>query len=377
MQFSEALGLMKGMKGTPVLLGPPGIGKTALGIQLAAHLTEERRKVDPNAEEAICEVRDLTSTLPEDIGGLPRVGDTTTYSPPDWLYRCCQEGAYGVLVLDDLPACSPSVQAAVRQLVLFRRVHGFELSDDIRIVVTGNRREDKSGASTLPAHFRNSVVMLQLTPNLEEWSKWYGEQEGLEPSIPSFIRFRPSHFSKLPKDACPELGSFATPRSWARLGKEFANAKAAGLLKEVADGCVGSGVGTEYVAFLRTRSELVDPFKVLRQPQTALPNPGSTLAQIDRMVAMVTGLAEVAAAHQKAEDWEEVGNDRPIEAAFFEALGWVCRSAKEHVATGVAVFVGNGGNFAKVVTVLSMEMQAGTLSPEGEDLLDFVHKNLE
>ncbi len=58
------------------------------------------------------------------------------------------------------------------------------------IIVTGNRREDKSAAATLPAHFRNSILMLDVELDIDEWAKWYGKDERLAPIVPAFLRFK-------------------------------------------------------------------------------------------------------------------------------------------------------------------------------------------
>ena len=46
--------------------------------------------------------RGLSSMLPEDLMGLPKTdGPVTRYIPQSWMVPLCEEGAYGVLVLDD------------------------------------------------------------------------------------------------------------------------------------------------------------------------------------------------------------------------------------------------------------------------------------
>jgi len=210
---------------TICLLGPPGIGKSAVGKTLAARMTVAARGKGAS-ESAVCEVVDLSSRAPEDISGLPfkgnelGFGSVTDYAPQRWLARLCQDGVYGVLILDDLPAASPAVQVATRQLALDRRVGDKHLSPNVILIVTGNRREDKSAATTLPAHFRNSVMMLDLQVDLDEWCAWYGGQEGHAPVIASFLRRRPALLSGLPSNS-DSRGAFPTPRAWTKLGSVY------------------------------------------------------------------------------------------------------------------------------------------------------------
>jgi len=321
-------------KQTICLLGPPGIGKTAAGREVAKKMTDYVSGVDASHGEAVCEVVDLSSCMPEDILGLPwREGNVTKYCPPEWLHAVCDPKAYGVLILDDLPAASTAVQVAARQISLERRVHGHKISDRILVLVTGNRREDKSAASTLPAHFRNSVLMLQLQPDLETWMHWYSQQKGHDNLIPSYLQWRVGNFSKLPKDA-DQHGSFATPRTWSMLGKMCKVAKDQQVFFDVACGLVGEGCATELVAFDKMKNALVSPAAVLENPEKAIPDL-STINAPDRMVAMVTGIAEMSAQRGKAKGHV---------TAFLKALAYITRQNNEYVAVGINTYRAKGGS---------------------------------
>ena len=268
----------------------------------------------------------------------------TRYCPQEWLAALCEPGAYGVLVLDDLPAASPALQVAARQLVLERRVHEHRLAKDILIIVTGNRREDKSAASTLPAHFRNSVMLLDVEIDLDEWCVWYGEQKNQNPVIPAFLRFRPTHLSRLPKDA-DARGAFATPRTWAKLGRAFKTAERNGVLLDVAAGLVGEGVATEFLAFVNVRNTIANPVDVLMDPQRAIPDPEQALKTPDRLYAMATAIGETAASWRNSPDAERK-KDAPL--LFLRALGWMTSGNREYIAVAVSTFTSNGGEIVAI-----------------------------
>ena len=266
---------------TVCLLGAPGIGKTSSARELAVQMTEHRRKSDPSAKAAVSRVLDLSSMLPEDI-------------------------APGVM-----------------------------------IVVTGNRREDKSAASTLPAHFRNSVMILTVEPDFKRWETWYHDQ-GYDSLVTQFLTYRSAHFSHLPADADAN-GAFATPRTWSMLGRLIATGRKTGTLRDMAAGLVGEGVTTELMAFELVRSQLVAPEKVLIDPEGALPNPKATLNSPDRMIAMVTGLAD-AAIHKAT---QKTGGKAYEE--YLKALAYVTDAGgREYVATSITTFIAHRGNFRKL-----------------------------
>ena len=349
MRFAGLVEMLTSMEdnSTPVcLLGPPGIGKTSVGKALAESMTARRRSKNPAAPAAICRVLDLSSRLPEDIGGLPyRDGGVTRYAPQSWLAELCQPGAYGVLILDDLPAAVPAVQVATRQLVLDRAVGDAVLSEDIIIIVTGNRSQDKSAAGVLPAHFRNSVCLVDVEIDLDDWCSWYAAHDGHDPVIASFLRYRPSHLSKLPKDA-DERGAFATPRTWAKLGKMFSMAQKSGNLLPIAAGLVGEGVATEFVGYVNVKAALVAPDKVLLDPKGALPNPASYLNTPDKAYALITGIAETAAAWCKNSG---SAHHSKAPALFLTALGHSANGNREYMPVAISTFVAYGGEIKALV----------------------------
>jgi len=329
---------------TVVMLGQPGIGKTTCARMLADQMTVLRRAEDPDAPEAICEVIDSTSRLPEDIQGLPfRDGEATSYCPPEWLLPLCQPAVYGVLCLDDLPASMPAVQVAMRMLVLERRVGRHRLSDGIKILVTGNRRQDKSSAKTLPAHFRNACLFVQIEPDLDEWAAW-AAQNDVPGVISAFLRYRPQFHSRLPADA-DDHGVFATPRTWFMVGRCFEAARKHAMVRDVAAGLVGEGVAAEFAAFVEIAAALPNPRAVLENPKAAMPNPPK---KADQLIAISTALGEITAKLVKESEGDDAAITK-LAGQFLTAVAHVTDGNREYCGSAVSTFLSNGGDINDLV----------------------------
>lgn len=366
---------------TLCLLGPPGIGKSSTAHALAKRMTDYVRQ-NPDAIfkgkapskdeiEAVCRLLDFSSMLPEDLNGLPfRDGDFTRYCPQEWAGELCGDTAFGVVVQDDLPAAAPAMHTAGRQMALERRIHEHRFGPGVLIIVTGNRRQDKSSASTLPAHFRNSVTMLGIEPDLDEWKKWYGRQDHHDPIVSAYLTWQSDHLSSTPKDE-DKMGAFATPRQWASLGRQFKAAQAAGsdVLLAVASGLIGKGKATTFTGFVEVFSKLPDPNAVLDNPQKALPNPGDALATPDKQIAMTMALGDAAARRFKGSKASERAK---IGEKLMRALAHVCEGIGEYTATGVQSFLDSGGNLTAIAKVARDQRNDPVLGP----MLDHIKEAL-
>lgn len=309
------------------------------------------RLLDPLTKEdvkAVCEILDFSSKLPEDLGGLPfRNGDFVDYCPQRWVAKLCGKFSFGVYVQDDLPAAAQAMQVAGRQSALESRIHENRFADAILVVVTGNRREDKASAATLPSHFRNSVTLLAIEPGVDEWKKWYGAQRGVDPVVSSFLSWKPDLLSETPKDSKDKLGAFASPRQWHSLGLQFVTAQRCGdeVLLAVASGLVGKAIALEFCAFVEIRNTLVDPDEVLDNPQVAMPKPLDMLDEPSKRCAMATALGE-RAAHR----WKKLKGKARDETPekLLGALAWISQAGDEYSAVGVQTFLDLGGNLTAI-----------------------------
>lgn len=319
-------------------IGPPGTGKSACMAEAAQQLGPEARFDDI----------DLTTMVPEDFGCPFMVDGYTKFAPP-WFLKPFERGSgaggadpVGLICFEDLPHSPQNIQKALAKLLGTRRLNNMELSRKVRIVVTGNRAQDKAGARELFSHIKNRIVVVELQPDLEEWMTW-AYTSGLPAVIGSFLQLKPQFFAQLPTAADKVNGQFATPRSWHKAGLVLNSLKDAPehIKLTFVAGAVGLGVGTEFMAFVKLQKDLPDPKAVLLDPKGAMPNPPT---QADRLTALVTALGEYAAANQAS---------KKVYLQLLIALAHVCGKQREYCAAGLTVFQANGGNVARLFDAAS------------------------
>ena len=244
--------------------GQPGIGKTALTEQVAK-------------EEGSEHVVFLAATMdPTDLSGVPFPNEknkTCVFYPPQSLINLTtaappdKQGPV-VACFDDLPTADDHVFAALFRLFQQREVAGFKIRDNVRLIGTGNRADDKAAAKDMPTALNNRFWHVDLNVSVDDWRLWAVENK-IAPSIVGYISARPDKLNTFdPKVTDP---AFATPRSVAMASKlqDAIGGINSPLLFAVIAGCVGEAWAVEYQAFLKNTEHLVKPEEIMKDPHTA------------------------------------------------------------------------------------------------------------
>lgn len=258
-QFAEP----NGHTCVPFILGAPGIAKSACALDsIPEHVPEDKRILFHAS------LRDAV-----DVMGVPNVaGEYTRWVPPAEFWALRQGEGPCALILDELSDASTPMQNALCGVIYDRRAGNLPLTDELYIVATGNRTEDKSGANRITSKLANRVRRFDMDVNLDDWSAW-ALKTGVKADVVQFLRFRPGLLS----DFDPNRFANPTPRSWARVS-QIPDSLPEDIYLGNVMGEVGDGAAAEYVGFKRIYQNLPDLDVVLKSPKTAkVPTDPATL----------------------------------------------------------------------------------------------------
>ena len=253
-----------GNKIVPFILGAPGGGKSACAREVISSL-----EINPD------QVVEFTASLrdPVDVLGTPNnTGDFTKWVPPEEFYKLRQGVGRAALILEELSDAPVPMQNALCGVIYDRRAGNLQLTDNLFIIATGNRTEDKSGAARITSKLANRTRRFEFQENIDDWTEWALDND-IDPVLIQFLRFRPGLLS----DFDPNRFANPTPRAWERVNL-IPSSLDSGLFFDNCAGEVGEGAAAEYTGFKRIYMSLPDVDSILLDPAGAeLPADPATL----------------------------------------------------------------------------------------------------
>lgn len=267
--------MKNGFKVVPFILGQPGGGKSACVRAIAKEIQKLRDIPDERVIEFNPSLRD-----PVDIMGVPNTdGEYAKWCPPEEFWAIRKGQGPSILILEELSDATMAMQNPLCRVILDRHAGQLPLSEELYILATGNRTEDKSGANRLSTKLANRTRMYEFETSAEEWCSWARKNE-INPVTVAFINFRPGLLS----DFDPKRLQNPTPRSWEDVSRIPEDLSPAEYFDSVA-GSVGEGAAAEYTAFVRIAGELPDVDDFLKNPASCkTDNPAVLYALIGKMV---------------------------------------------------------------------------------------------
>jgi len=262
MRYSDILqsclaNFAKGSQLVPNIEGRPGGGKSSLAREIISQLG-----INPNR------VTEFNPSLrdPVDIMGVPRTdADVAKWIPMPEFYRIRDDGTDEpcALIIEELSDAPMPMQNPMCRVILDRYAGELKLHSKLHIIATGNRTEDKSGATRMSTKLGNRMQTLTFDENLDDWCLWAFDK-GIDLKIIQFLRFRPSLLS----DFDPNRKINPTPRSWEMVNQIEETLPTDLYFANVA-GCVGEGSAAEYTGFKRIFESLPNIDGLLMNPAKA------------------------------------------------------------------------------------------------------------
>lgn len=243
-----------GNKVVPVIKGKPGGGKSALSraVMHALQIPTDRT-VEFNA----------SMREPTDVLGIPfKSGDQThaIWLPPEEMYKLRAGTGRCALILEEYSDAVAPMQNAMCRVIYDRHAGQMQLSDQLFIIGTGNRTEDKSGAQRVSTKFHNRTRQYDFEENIDDWSDW-ALNKGIDTVLIQFLRFRPNLLS----DFDPNRAANPTPRKWEDVSL-IPTSLPSSLYFASAAGDVGEGAAAEYTGFRRIYEGLPNIDVLLMNP---------------------------------------------------------------------------------------------------------------
>lgn len=291
--------------------GPPGGGKTQVCLQSAAR--NNRFLVGPTENGILHPIM----MEPVDLSGVPSVKDGRTYwNPPSWAIHEIPKGFDGTMVLvDEFAQGDQPMQKACASIFEEHRIGNAILPEGTVVVATGNRVQDRAGASKILSHVRRRFAKVTFDSDLDDFERWGQATGKIIPEVIYFLRFKPGCLNNF--DPASEQ-QYASQSGWEKVSSIYP-VLSERVVDQTITGLVGAA-GNEFLAFAKVWEELANKFnakEILKDVAKApLPKPN----QLDIMWSLVGSIAE----HVK---------DKPA-AVINEAVKYFNRMSQEFAYVG-------------------------------------------
>ena len=290
----------------PIMLwGSPGIGKSQAMGQVVEKLGKKFSKKTHTSD-----VR-LLLFNPVDLRGIPvpSVDDQDILDNPTqenidklkptvakWLrpqlFNMNPSNDYmNFLILDEISAAPPTVQAAAYQITLDRQIGEHKLPDNCLVMCAGNEVTDKSVAYKMPKALANRLAHLKITVEIDDWKAW-ALPNGISEKVVGYLNYQNSMLHKF--DANSDDNAFPTPRSWEKVS-EVLNYLSVEDAMPLISGLIGEGNSFDFYQYTKLYSKLPNPEYILEGNFKQAPIPNSP----DVMFALCSSLTAKALKEDK------------------------------------------------------------------------------
>lgn len=270
--------LQKMSKNSFMLWGPPGVGKSDSLKTIQQKVSEKTNK-----EVKITDVR-LLLFNPVDLRGIP-VPDVdrkfAIWLKPFIFQMDPSPNVINLLMLDEISAAPPSVQAAAYQITLDRKVGEHKLPDNCYIICAGNRLQDKSVAYKMPKALANRLTHFDITAELDDWKIW-AMNAGIDEKIIGYLNFSQKLYDFKPES---DENAFPTPRTWEMADNYLKVFGSLGAAYNCIAGCIGLGTASEFKRYCEVFDKIPDVEKIFEGKDVQMPESSDILYALSAAIS--------------------------------------------------------------------------------------------
>lgn len=235
----------------PVMLwGSPGVGKS----QAIGQLGEKLEKITGKKVNVV-DVR-LLLYNPVDLRGIPIADakrELAVWLKPKIFQMDESEDIINLMILDEISAAPPSVQAAAYQIVLDRQIGEHKIPKNCLIMCAGNKVTDKSVAYKMPKALANRLCHFNIEVDYDDWKLW-ALRKGIDEKIMGYLNF--NRGDKLFKfEPTSEDNSFPTPRSWEKVDKVLKTLELNQAMPLIS-GLIGSSIAMDFYTYTKVYNRI-------------------------------------------------------------------------------------------------------------------------
>ena len=245
--------------------GPPGGGKTALGMSIADLLTET------TGEKYNTFQINLSQHEPTDVSGVPYVEKGRMRKAlTDWW----STEPNNVIVLEEITKGPKLMQNAIGEAIHEGTIGSYRLPANTYFYLSWNRKGDGAGDEKVLSHLVNRLVYFNYFPRSEDLLN-HAMSDGRNPVLIAFLNnfkhmiFDEKGFTNNGTRYNAEKPVFATPRSWEKVSQVLNIGLPLDLEIPSIAGCVGEGPCRELVAYKETMKDMPDIDDCIARPTEA------------------------------------------------------------------------------------------------------------